>query len=89
MTMKKVTLTGEDHSRIVRALKCYREQCYANDDMLEMDEILYILEKIDNSHELHPNNDDKLSRGQINEIDQEIQQAKGTLVAGCKGGECD
>ena len=49
MEMKKVTLNDRDYDRVIRALKCYRVECYSNDDMLEMDKVTSFLERMDNN----------------------------------------
>ena len=111
MQMKRVTLTDRDYDRIVRALECYRGQCYINDDKLEMEEITSFLERIDNSPETDTKGkdyfveknriyeksplkqrEDNLQRYKIAQeidIEKEIQKSQGTLVAGCKGDDCD
>tara|TARA_R100000656_G_scaffold70342_1_gene52798 strand:- start:454 stop:714 length:261 start_codon:yes stop_codon:yes gene_type:complete len=86
MEMKKVTLNDRDYDRVIRALKCYRGQCYKNDDMLEMEEITSFLERMDNNPE---ENLQRYKVAQEIDVEKEIQKSQGTMVAGCKGNDCD
>jgi len=86
MKMKKVTLNDKDYDRVIRALKCYRVECYSNDDMLEMDEVTSFLEKMDNNPE---ENLQRYKVAQEIDVEKEIQKSQGTMVAGCKGNDCD
>ena len=86
MEMKKVTLNDRDYDRVIWALKCYRGQCYKNDEMLEMEEITSFLERMDNNPE---ENLQRYKVAQEIDVEKEIQKSQGTMVAGCKGNDCD
>ena len=54
--------------------------------MLEMEEITSFLERMDNNPE---ENLQRYNVAQEIDVEKEIQKSQGTMVAGCKGNDCD
>jgi|TARA_Y100000310_G_scaffold343996_1_gene454458 hypothetical protein len=81
--MKKVTVTEEQHKYVLSALEGLKDAFYLENELGKVHEIFELIKLLTPKNGLI-----EKSRFDV-DVNEEIQRAQGTLVAGCKGGDCD